>query len=291
MAIWNLGSISIDNFYSLSHMPSAGEVLTTTRHWQGLGGKGASMSVACARAAARVHHIGTVGKDGAWAVERLLEYGVDTRAIEFCDTPTGHANVVSDDEGYLHTVAVPGANRSVSFEQVLRALGGAAPGDWFLTQNETSLNAEAAIAAKGFGLHVAYVASPFVEDAVTDMLQHTDLMILNAVEAQQIESYLDRPLNELGLQHIVVTHGPGGVIWMDGASGSETQIPAQVVEAVHSVGAGDTFAGYLIAGIDRGLPMLQALALASRAAALMVTRHGTADVVPDLKDLQDMRFA
>jgi len=27
--------------------------------------------------------------------------------------------------------------------------------------------------------------------------------------------------------------------------------------------------------------------LATRAAAIMVTRHGTADVIPDLKDIQD----
>ncbi len=50
-----------------------------------LGGKGANMSVAAARAAARVHHIGAVGADGRWAVERLLEYGVDTRNIAVLD--------------------------------------------------------------------------------------------------------------------------------------------------------------------------------------------------------------
>jgi ribokinase len=33
--------------------------------------------------------------------------------------------------------------------------------------------------------------------------------------------------------------------------------------------------------------MLQALQTASKAAALMVTRHGTADVIPDLKEVQD----
>ena len=33
--------------------------------------------------------------------------------------------------------------------------------------------------------------------------------------------------------------------------------------------------------------MAQALQTASRAAAIMVTRQGTADVIPDLKDLED----
>jgi ribokinase len=35
------------------------------------------------------------------------------------------------------------------------------------------------------------------------------------------------------------------------------------------------------------MPMEQAIGLATKAAALMVTRHGTADVIPDLKDIQD----
>ena len=34
----------------------------------------------------------------------------------------------------------------------------------------------------------------------------------------------------------------------------------------------------------------QAIGLATRAAALMVTRHGTADVIPDLREVQDLSF-
>jgi ribokinase len=62
------------------------------------------------------------------------------------------------------------------------------------------------------------------------------------------------------------------------------------VEAVDATGAGDTFAGYLLAGLDRGLPMAQAIGQAQVAAALMVTRPGTADAIPDLKDVQDARL-
>ena len=54
-----------------------------------------------------------------------------------------------------------------------------------------------------------------------------------------------------------------------------------------TTGAGDTFTGYLLAGLDRGMPMEQAIGLAQKAGALMVTRYGTADVIPDLKEVQD----
>ena len=62
------------------------------------------------------------------------------------------------------------------------------------------------------------------------------------------------------------------------------------VEPVDTTGAGDTFTGYVLAGLDRGMPMAQAISLGIKAAGLMVTRLGTADVIPDLKDLQDAQL-
>jgi len=97
--IWNLGSINADNFYRVPHLAGAGETLAATAFQQGLGGKGANTSVAAARAAARVAHIGAVGADGRWAVDRLLEYGVDTPHIAQVGGPTGHANICVDDAG------------------------------------------------------------------------------------------------------------------------------------------------------------------------------------------------
>jgi len=73
MTIYNLGSINADYFYDVPHIPRPGETLAAASFSVGLGGKGANMSVAAARAAARVVHIGCVGKDGAWTVERLTE--------------------------------------------------------------------------------------------------------------------------------------------------------------------------------------------------------------------------
>ena len=88
MALWNLGSITADMVYALPHLPGAGETLAATGLDQFLGGKGANMSVAAARAGAHVHHIGAVGPEGGWAVARLMEYGVDTRPIAKLDAPS-----------------------------------------------------------------------------------------------------------------------------------------------------------------------------------------------------------
>jgi ribokinase len=64
MAIYNLGSINIDNFYQVAHIPTPGETIAAGHMSVGLGGKGANMSVAAARGAARVVHIGAIGVEG-----------------------------------------------------------------------------------------------------------------------------------------------------------------------------------------------------------------------------------
>ena len=50
MALFNLGSINADFVYSVPHIPAPGETLSSTGRKVYLGGKGANMSVAAARA-------------------------------------------------------------------------------------------------------------------------------------------------------------------------------------------------------------------------------------------------
>lgn len=170
MAIWNLGSINADLFYSVPHLPAAGETLASLDHRKGLGGKGTNISVAAARAAARVCHIGAIGKDGTWAKSRLLEYGVDTRHIREVSTPTGHAIIATDRAGENNIILFAGANREIADAQLQGALSEAARGDWFVCQNETNKQAEGAALARDLGLRIAYVAAPFDPDAVADVL-------------------------------------------------------------------------------------------------------------------------
>ncbi|MGD9864616.1 MAG: ribokinase [Pseudodonghicola sp.] len=286
MAIWNLGSINADMVYRVPHLPAPGETLAATGYQRFLGGKGANMSVAAARAAAHVRHIGAVGPDGAWMVERLLEYGVDTRHIALVDAPTGHAIVAVEPGGENQILIYPGANRAIPEPAVQAALAEAGAGDTLLIQNETNAQAMAARIGRDLGLRVAYAAAPFEAGAVRAVLPFLDFLILNAVEAQQLEAATGLAPAALPVRDVIVTLGAGGARHIDTISGQSRDFPAIPVTPVDTTGAGDTFTGYVLAGLDRGLPMAQAIAQAMRAAAIMVTRHGTADVIPDLKDVQ-----
>ncbi|MEP4035156.1 ribokinase [Pseudophaeobacter sp.] len=290
MAIWNLGSINADMVYALPHLPVAGETLAATGLDQFLGGKGANMSVAAARAGSTVHHIGAVGPEGSWAVQRLMEYGVDTRHIATLDLPTGHAIIAVDSAGENQIILFPGANHAISSNQIGQALSEAASGDTLVLQNETNQQPEAVEMAQKLGLKVAYAAAPFEAEAVQAVLPFLDLLFLNAVEAEQLQQAIGKAPQDLGVADVIVTLGSKGARHFDGSTGNTTDVPALPVTPVDTTGAGDTFTGYVLSGLDRGLPMAQAMAQAARAGALMVTRHGTADVIPDLKEVQEARF-
>lgn len=290
MAVFNLGSINADLFYQVPHLLAPGETLASTDHSRGLGGKGANMSVAIARAAARAVHIGAVGPDGRWAVDRLLEYGVDTRNIIELDVPTGHAVIMVDDHGENAILLYPGANRALTETHIASALEAATDADTFLFQNETSAQVEGATLASSKGMRVVYAAAPFDAGSVEAVLPMLDILVMNEVEAQQLTDALGVVLTDLPVRDIVVTLGGDGCRWVNTDDGTDQTFPAIPVTPVDTTGAGDTFTGFLVAALDRGLPMEQAISLGQQAGAIMVTRHGTADVIPDLKDIEDARL-
>lgn len=287
MTIWNLGSINADFVYSVPHIPAPGETLASTDRNMFLGGKGANMSVAAARAGSHVRHIGAVGNDGRWAIERLLEYGVDTRSISEVDTETAQAIIAVDRHGENAIILHQGANVKINAAHVQAALSEAATGDWFVCQNETNFQVEGAKLAKQLGLKIAYAAAPFEADAVEQILPFLDFLILNEIEMEQLTGSLGKTAENLNLDTVIVTKGGGGAtLFQRSETVKSLHFDAIRVTPIDTTGAGDTFTGYVLSSLDRGLPIEQAMQLATKAAALMVTRQGTADVIPDLSEVQ-----
>lgn len=284
MAIWNLGSINADLVYSVPHIPAPGETLSSTARNTFMGGKGANMSVAIVRAGSRINHIGALGPDGGWAAQRLLEYGVDTRHIALVNTATGHAIIMVDAHGENAILLHAGANGEIPQTALQTALSEAQTGDWFVTQNETNLQRTGTALAKKMGLKVAYAAAPFSAARTQAVIEHLDFLILNEVEAAQLTQATGKTPDALGVPDVIVTLGSDGADWF-GAHGKQ-HFPAIPVTPIDTTGAGDTFTGYVLAGLDQGMPMGQAIALATKAGALMVTRQGTSDVIPDLSEVR-----
>lgn len=274
-----LGSINADHVYAVPTLARPGETLAVDALQTGLGGKGANQSVAAARAGAQVLHIGAVGSDGDWMRCALVDHGVDVSGVAVVPGPSGHAIVMVDSAGENAILIHPGANRALAAEHVTRALGGAGSGDWLMIQNETNCQVEAAKLARSQGAQVAYSAAPFNADAVRAMLPFTDLLLMNEGEAEMLRHAMGGPPEALGLRRVIVTKGARGAVLLERGQGP-VPVSAPQVAACDTTGAGDTLAGYVVAGLVAGLDTVTALHRASAAAALMVTRIGTADAIP-----------
>ena len=87
---------------------------------------------------------------------------------------------------------------------------------------------------------------------------------------------------------IVLTLGKEGAIYMD-QNESFVQ-PSYKVKAVDTTAAGDTFTGYFIGGILRGLPVREAMDMASKASAIAVTRQGASPSIPVLAEVEKAQF-
>lgn len=282
--ILTIGSVNIDHVYRVPALPGPGETLADRGYARGLGGKGANQSFAARQAGAEVRHAGAVGTDGDWCRARLAAAGIDVSDLATIETGTGHAVILVDEAGENVIVIHGGANRALSPALIERAVGRAKPGDWLLLQNETNLVVEAARAGRAAGMRVAYAAAPFEPEATADVIAHVDLLAMNAVESEQLAHHLGTPVDTFGAPVLLVTEGSRGARCWAGPNGLHQ--PAFAVEPVDTTGAGDTFLGYFLAGLDAGLSIAEALRVAAAAAAIQVTRPGAAEAIPDAAEVQ-----
>lgn len=298
MGIWVLGSINLDHVYRVHELPRAGETIAAHDYSCGLGGKGANQSIAAARAGAKVHHVGAVGPDGDAAIAALSQAGVDVAGIDRQAGPTGHAIINVDHSGENAIVILAGANACLDAGRITQALAAAAPGDTLMLQNETNAVEEAASIGRAKGLRVAYSAAPFDAGAVRAMLPLCDILLCNEGEAEEIRQMLGCSVEEIPVPMLVVTRGARGVgLYVQGQETVEQ--PAFKVDPVDTTGAGDTFAGYFIAGLDGGpdggpeggLNPREALARAAAASAIQVTRAGAAIAIPALAEVLEFQKA
>jgi len=284
MTVYNLGSINIDHFYRMPHLPQPGETLAALDHVTGLGGKGANQSVAAHRAGARVVHIGAIGEGDSWSAGQLASHGLDLGSIARVKAPTGHAIVAIDPAGENAIIICPGANRAQSEQVIEQALGTGQAGDILLLQNETSHQVMAARLAREHGMRVFYSAAPFELEALKAVLPHVTHLLVNAFEAAALEAETGTALADLPVQVVVVTRGGDGADWV--SAEATYHVPALRVTPVDTTGAGDCFAGTLAAAIDQGMTPEQALRQAAAAAALQVTRPGTASAMPEHHEVE-----
>ena len=290
MAILNFGSINIDYVYRVKQIARPGETIDSLSLATFAGGKGENQSVAMARAGVPVVHLGRIGPEGAWLLDKLGKEGVDTRLIVRGDQPTGHALIQVAESGENAIVLFGGANREIRARDIDTALAGFSPGDWLLTQNETSHVAFALGRAHDRGLKVCFNPAPFGEEVRQYPLAAVDVLFVNETEAAGLlgkREWQDADLAGLAVRfpsaELVVTLGARGVSYR--SSSQELTVAGEPVTAVDTTAAGDTFIGYFLACRSKGLAAEEALRIANKAAAICVSRPGAMDSIPAWKEV------
>ena len=292
--ILNIGSINLDEVFSVPHFIRPGETMACRAYERFVGGKGNNQSTALARAGAEVHHAGKVGADGRFAVDLLREAGVEVSRVLEGATPSGRALIQVEEGGQNCIILFGGANRAITRKDLDGFLDGWGKGDSILLQNETSELAYTMEKAAERGLRMYFNPSPADEIIGALPLDLVDCFILNEVEGAilcGIEPAAAEPVAMLGALRsrfpradLLLTLGPAGSRW-SGLDGTALVVPAAPARVVDTTAAGDTFTGYFIAATLRGEPPAAALDEATRAAAICVSRKGAAPSIPKREEL------
>jgi ribokinase len=288
--ILNLGSLNIDYVYRMARIVSPGETRASTTYSRGAGGKGLNQSIALARAGAEVCHAGCLGRETEWLRELLEAERIDTTRLHEVDLPAGHAIIQVDVSGRNAIVLHGGANLALQPDWLPSLFEGFGPGDWFLTQNETSCVPEAIAAACARGLMVCFNPAPMHPTVARYPLAAVDWLVVNEHEGSELGGGASPAEILHGLRrrcphaNLILTMGAAGA-WGAQPEGTPVFVAAPKVPAVDTTAAGDTFIGYLLAASMQGATLPAALELACRAGAVCVTRAGAAASIPHRREL------
>ncbi|WP_136657583.1 ribokinase [Nitratireductor sp. XY-223] len=292
-----LGSINMDLIATVQRLPAPGETVSGNAFATAAGGKGANQALAAGRGGGTVRMVGAVGSDhfAEPALAHLTAAGVDLSAVRTVEGPTGTALILVDSGGENAIAVVPGANGEIGETDAARALGAMAAGDHLLLQLEIPSKATRAAlkAAREGGVASVLNIAPLTDDAV-DLAADADIVIANETEFERLAGAqgMDKSAREDALlelhrksrQTIIVTLGADGVIAArEGALVRAASLP---VDPVDTVGAGDTFCGYLAAGLDRGEPFETALRHAAVAGSLACLKSGAQPAIPHRSDVE-----
>ena len=285
------GSINMDLIATTERLPKPGETVAGSSFSTAAGGKGANQALAATRAGAAVRMVGAVGSD-AFADEALgllKAAGTDLASVKVVDTPTGTAHIIVGGDGENVIVVVAGANGEVTAADAEHAVAAMAPGDILMLQLEIPADAvEAALkAARARGVQSVINLAPLTPDA-RRLGAMADVLIANETE---FELFADRTgltssereeamlaLHAASGQTLIVTLGADGVVAI--RDGEITRAAGLSIEPVDTVGAGDTFCGYLAASLDAGLAFTDALRRAAVAGSLACLKRGAQPAIP-----------
>ena len=293
MKFLNFGSMNIDTFFRVSHIVRPGETISAESVEKRPGGKGLNQSVALAKLSDELYHAGNIGPDGKFLLDEMKANKVDVSLVRTSKKETGNAIIQVDDKGENSIILFKGANFDNSKEYIDHVLGEFGKNDILILQNEINLVPYIVDRAYDRGMKIALNPSPITDQLKNIDLNKIDLLLVNEIEAKTLtnaskaedvikffrENYLDLK--------IVMTLGAKGSVYIDREK--TIRQDSYKVKVIDSTGAGDTFTGYFLGYFYKGHSLEESLEIASKAAALSVSKKGASISIPSHKEVLDFK--
>ncbi|EJJ28082.1 ribokinase [Rhizobium sp. CF142] len=287
-----LGSINMDLVATTERLPRAGETVAGKCFATSAGGKGANQALAAKLSGSAVRMVGAVGDDSfaAGALSMLRSASVDVSGVKTMPSATGTAIILVDTSGENMITIIAGANSAVDTDMADEAVAGMTSGDLLMLQMEIPAQTveHALKAARRKGITTIFNTAPFTAD-VARLAAFADIVVSNETE---FDLLVGSTLTDLSERHeallrlhrqngqtFVLTLGADGV--MAAHNGEITQAKSLKIEPVDTVGAGDTFCGYLAGSLEQGLDLKKALRRAAVAGSLACLATGAQAAIPD----------
>lgn len=295
-----IGSCNTDMVIKSDRLPVPGETILGGTFLMNPGGKGANQAVTIARMGGKVTFISKTGNDifGRQSVELYNSENINTDFI-FSDAnhPSGVALISVDAHGENCIVVASGANAHLDTKDMDAAREEIESGDILLMQLEIPIETVdyAANIAKEKGIKIVLNPAPaqslptaLIEKLYLITPNKTEAEILSGIKVTDLESAKRAAIaiSEKGVENVVITLGSEGALIKEGDAFHK--VDSYKVETVDTTAAGDTFNGALCVGLAEGLSILDSVKIASKAAALTVTRMGAQSSIPYRRELSSI---
>ena len=305
-----VGSFVMDVIATTEKVPRSAQTVYGKSFHMAPGGKGANQALQCARLGAQVTMMGCVGDDlfGEKLIEPLKSAGVDVSHVLVrpgVSSGVGHVTLeVTEHSAQNRIIVIPGANRTLTVDEVAWIQDEIGTYDMVLLQLEVPLEVNRTVArwAKEAGVPVMLNPAP-ATDLDDELLRYVTYLTPNEQEASMetglpLASDENGPcradlqkiaaaLWDKGVEHVIITLGGSGSAVVQGSS--ICYIPCVHMDHVADpTAAGDSFVGALSVGLTAGLSQEEALAFASHTAAITVSRMGAMPSLPTLAEVLEL---
>lgn len=296
MSVLVIGSLNMDISIQAERMPDPGETVIGGDFSTQAGGKGGNQAIAVSRLGAEASMLGAVGNDmyGVQLRENLASNNIHFFGSELENIPTGVAVIVVSD-GDNRIVLNAGANEGVTPELVKENEKLFETADHVVMQLEIPIETvlEASRLAKKHGCTVVINPAPY-RTMPKELFQYTDIIVPNEHEAalligceisdEKVAVSAVKQIRKMGVETVIITLGDRGCVYNDD---DELRFcDAKETDCIDSTAAGDTFIGGLIAMLDGGATLCNAIEFASSAAAIAVSRRGATNSIPTISEVK-----